>query len=38
VTTAIVVTAVGGIRECEVEEFELLLNESWKRESVKVEL
>ena len=38
VTADVVVTAVSWIRECEVEGSELLLNESWKRESMKVEL
>jgi hypothetical protein len=32
-TTAVAVTDVCWIRKCEVEEVELLLNESWKRES-----
>jgi hypothetical protein len=31
-------TVVCWIRECKVEESELLLNESWKRGSMKVEL
>jgi hypothetical protein len=38
VTVVVAATVVCWIRECEVEESELLLNESWKRESMKVEL
>jgi len=36
--TAVAATTVGGIRECDMEGSGLLLNESGKRESVKVEL
>jgi hypothetical protein len=38
VTVVVAATAICWIRECEVEEAELLLNAPWKRESMKVEL
>jgi hypothetical protein len=38
VIVVVAVTVICWIRECEVEEVELLLNAPWKRESMKVEL
>ena len=38
IANVVAATVVCWIRECNVEEYELLLNESWKRGSMKVEL